>query len=222
MTASLTSARRGGRAGPARPAPRPRSPPVGLHLGREGRTRSTRRSGPGGGERRTSRSRRHDGAHPRLGRARCRARSSPTAPAARAETTSPGAAALRDDFAALAGPTLGCAELSLRTPARRPDPDIPRLRRHAFAAAADPGRLVPDFGPLHADPRTGRPWSGRSRVPGGLQRVGSSAEVARRVAPLVRRPEVAGPRALASAGGPRSRATWSTPTATDPTGSTTR
>ncbi len=77
---------------------------------------------------------------------------------------------------------------------------LPDVRRRAFAAGS--GGLAPDFGPAQADARTGATAVGARRVLVAYNVWVSSAEVARRVAPLVRRPEV---RALGLAVGDRAQ-----------------
>ncbi len=65
---------------------------------------------------------------------------------------------------------------------------LPDLRRHAFGPP--PAGLTPDHGPARADPRSGATAVGARRVLVAYNVWVSSAEVARAVAPLVRRPEV--------------------------------
>ena len=78
---------------------------------------------------------------------------------------------------------------------------LPDVRRHAFGAA-EAGGLTPDHGPAAPDPRTGATAVGARRVLVAYNVWVSSVEVARRVAPLVRRPEV---RALGLAVGARAQ-----------------
>jgi glutamate formiminotransferase len=73
---------------------------------------------------------------------------------------------------------------------------LPEIRRNAFAA------LAPDFGPAIPDPRTGACAVGARGVLVAFNVWVSSAEVARTVAPLVRRP---GLRALGLAVGERAQ-----------------
>jgi glutamate formiminotransferase / 5-formyltetrahydrofolate cyclo-ligase len=77
---------------------------------------------------------------------------------------------------------------------------LPEVRRHAFAAP--PAGLAPDHGPRRADPRAGSTAVGARRVLVAYNVWVSSPEVARRVAPLVRGPEV---RALGLAVGTRAQ-----------------
>ena len=76
---------------------------------------------------------------------------------------------------------------------------LPDIRRGAFAAADG---LAPDFGPARPDPRTGATAVGARRVLVAYNVWVSSLEVARRVAPAVRGPEV---RALGLAVGDRAQ-----------------
>jgi glutamate formiminotransferase len=76
---------------------------------------------------------------------------------------------------------------------------LPEVRRHAFAES---GGLSPDFGPARPDPRTGATAVGARRVLVAYNVWVSSVEVATRVAPAVRSPEV---RALGLAVGDRAQ-----------------
>ena len=76
---------------------------------------------------------------------------------------------------------------------------LPDVRRHAFAPTAG---LTPDFGPARPDPRAGATAVGARRVLVAYNVWVSSLEVARLVAPRVRRPHV---RALALAVGDRAQ-----------------
>ena len=110
------------------------------------------------------------------------------------------AVTLRDAFARWLG-----AELAVPSFLYGPLPggrtrSLPDVRRGAFAVGAE--GLTPDFGPAQADPRTGATAVGARRVLVAYNVWVSSAEVARRVAPLVRRPEV---RALGLAVGDRAQ-----------------
>ncbi len=78
---------------------------------------------------------------------------------------------------------------------------LPEVRRHAFGPVAD-GGLRPDFGPARPDPGTGATAVGARRTLVAYNVWVSSLEVARLVAPLVRRPEV---RALGLAVGQRAQ-----------------
>jgi glutamate formiminotransferase / 5-formyltetrahydrofolate cyclo-ligase len=97
-----------------------------------------------------------------------------------------GAAALRDEFARWLGDELGVPAYCYGPLPGGRTRTLPDVRRHAFTAAFDP----PDYGPDHADPRTGATAVGARRVLVAYNVWVSSLEVARAVAPLVRRPEV--------------------------------
>jgi glutamate formiminotransferase len=77
---------------------------------------------------------------------------------------------------------------------------LPEIRRLAFGPAPD--GLTPDHGPPQAEPRSGATAVGARRVLVAYNVWVSSADVARRVAPLVRGPEV---RALGLAVGARAQ-----------------
>jgi glutamate formiminotransferase / 5-formyltetrahydrofolate cyclo-ligase len=144
--------------------------------------------------------RRHDGAHPRLGVLDV-VPFVPYAPGGPAPKDLSGAAALRDEFARWLADELGVPSFLYGPLPGGRARTLPEIQRHAFDEAA-PGRLTPDFGPARADPRTGATAVGARQVLVAYNVWVSSAAVARRVAPLVRRPEV---RALALAVGPRAQ-----------------
>ncbi len=144
--------------------------------------------------------RRHDGAHPRLGVLDV-VPFVPYAPGGPAPNDLSGAAALRDEFARWLADELGVPSFLYGPLPGGRARTLPEIRRHAFAEA-DPGRLTPDVGPARADPRTGATAVGARRVLVAYNVWVSSAAVARRVAPLVRRPEV---RALGMAVGHRAQ-----------------
>ncbi len=144
--------------------------------------------------------RRHDGAHPRLGVLDV-VPFVPYAPGRPAPSGLSGAAALRDEFARWLADELGVPSFLYGPLPGGQTRTLPEIRRDAFAEA-DPGRLAPDFGPARADPRTGATAVGARRVLVAYNVWVSSATVARRVAPLVRRAEV---RALGLAVGHRAQ-----------------
>jgi glutamate formiminotransferase len=133
--------------------------------------------------------RRHDGAHPRLGVLDV-VPFVPYAPGRAAPADLSGAAALRDEFARWLADELGVPSFLYGPLPGGRTRALPDIRRHAFAAKTDPGRLAPDYGPVRADPRTGATAVGARRVLVAYNVWVSSAAEARRVAPLVRRPEV--------------------------------
>ncbi len=133
--------------------------------------------------------RRHDGAHPRLGVLDV-VPFVPYAPGRPAPDDLSSAAALRDEFARWLADELGVPSFLYGPLPGGRTRTLPEIRRHAFAADADPGRLVPDVGPPHADPRTGATAVGARRVLVAYNVWVSSAQVAGRVAPLVRGPAV--------------------------------
>jgi glutamate formiminotransferase / 5-formyltetrahydrofolate cyclo-ligase len=102
----------------------------------------------------------------------------------------------RDAFARWLGTALGVPSFlygPLPAGTRR---TLPEVRRHAFAT------LTPDYGPTVPDPRTGATAVGARPVLVAYNVWVDSADVARRVAPLVRRPEL---RALGLAVGARAQ-----------------
>ncbi len=145
--------------------------------------------------------RRHEGAHPRLGVLDV-VPFVPYVPGAAAPADLSGAAALRDEFARWLADELGVPSFLYGPLPGGRTRTLPDIRRHAFTAGTDPRRLVPDYGPARADPRTGATAVGARRVLVAYNVWVSSAGVARRVAPLVRRPEV---RALGLAVGQRAQ-----------------
>ena len=162
--------------------------------------------------------RRHSGAHPRLGVLDV-VPFVPYEPGRSAPGDLTAAVTQRDRFARWLGEDMGVPSFLYGPLPGGRTRTLPELRRLAFGPA--PGGLHPDRGPARADPRSGATAVGARRVLVAYNVWVSSAEVARRVAPLVRGPGVRA-LGLAVGRGPRSRATWSTPTATGRAGSTTR
>ena len=142
----------------------------------------------------------HAGAHPRLGVLDV-VPFVPFAPGAFPPGDLTEAVALRDAFARWLGTELGVPAFlygplpggGLRL--------LPEVRRHAFAPHGT-GGLSPDFGPDHADPRTGATAVGARPMLVAYNVWVSSLAVARSVAPQVRRAEV---RALGLAVGTRAQ-----------------
>ncbi len=141
----------------------------------------------------------HAGAHPRLGVLDV-VPFVPYEPGRPAPEDLAPAVALRDAFAHWLGAELGVPSFLYGPLPGGRARSLPDVRRRAFAAVS--GGLTPDFGPAQADPRTGATAVGARRVLVAYNVWVSSAEVARRVAPLVRRPEV---RALGLAVGDRAQ-----------------
>ena len=141
----------------------------------------------------------HAGAHPRLGVLDV-VPFVPYEPGRPAPVDLAPAVALRDAFAQWLGAELGVPSFLYGPLPGGRTRSLPDVRRRAFAAVS--GGLSPDFGPAQADPRTGATAVGARRVLVAYNVWVSSAEVARRVAPLVRRPEV---RALGLAVGDRAQ-----------------
>ncbi len=128
----------------------------------------------------------HHGAHPRLGVLDV-VPFVPYEPGARAPDDLTAAVALRDDFARWLGTELGVPSFLYGPLAGGRTRTLPEVRRHAFSTDGSPDeRLVPDEGPARADPRAGATAVGARRVLVAYNVWVSSAEVARRVAPLVR------------------------------------
>jgi glutamate formiminotransferase / 5-formyltetrahydrofolate cyclo-ligase len=107
--------------------------------------------------------------------------------------------ALRDGFADWLGTELGVPAFLYGPLPGGGGRTLPDVRRLAFAGD---GGLAPDYGPGRPDPRTGATAVGARRVLVAYNVWVSSAEMARRVAPLVRRREV---RALGLAVGRRAQ-----------------
>ncbi len=146
--------------------------------------------------------RQHQGAHPRLGVLDV-VPFVPYEPGRPAPHDLAHAVALRDDFARWLGSELGVPSFlygPLPGGRTRALPDIRRSGRGKDGAFAE--RSAPDFGPAQPDPRTGATAVGARRVLVAYNVWVSSAEVARRVAALVRGPHV---RALGLAVGPRAQ-----------------
>ncbi len=141
----------------------------------------------------------HAGAHPRLGVLDV-VPFVPYEPGRPAPEDLAPAVTLRDAFAHWLGAQLGVPSFLYGPLPGGRARSLPDVRRRAFAAGG--GGLSPDFGPAQADPRTGATAVGARRVLVAYNVWVSSAEVARRVAPLVRRPEV---RALGLAVGDRAQ-----------------
>jgi len=143
--------------------------------------------------------RRHTGAHPRLGVLDV-VPFVPYQPGRPAPEDLTAAVAQRDRFAHWLGHDMGVPSFLYGPLPGGRTRTLPEIRRLAFGPA--PGGLTPDHGPAHADPRSGATAVGARRVLVAYNVWVSSAEVARRVAPLVRGPEV---RALGLAVGTRAQ-----------------
>jgi glutamate formiminotransferase / 5-formyltetrahydrofolate cyclo-ligase len=137
----------------------------------------------------------HGGAHPRLGVLDV-VPFVPLEPGGPAVHDLSGAVAARDAFARWLGDALGVPAFLYGPLPGVAARTLPEVRRRAFAA------LAPDFGPTTADPRTGATAVGARPVLVAYNVWVDSAEVARAVAPLVRRPAV---RALGLAVGGRAQ-----------------
>ncbi len=112
------------------------------------------------------------------------------------------AVTLRDEFARWLGSELGVPTFLYGPRPGGGTRSLPDIRRGFATAGAGAEGLTPDFGPMRTDPRTGATAVGARRVLVAYNVWVSSAEVARRVAPLVRGPEV---RALGLAVGDRAQ-----------------
>jgi glutamate formiminotransferase len=143
--------------------------------------------------------RRHAGAHPRFGVLDV-VPFVPYEPGGRAPGDLTAAVAERDRFAGWLGTELGVPSFLYGPLPGGGTRTLPELRRVAFTPA--PGGLTPDHGPARADPRSGTTAVGARRVLVAYNVWVSSAELARRVAPQVRGPEV---RALGLAVGTRAQ-----------------
>jgi glutamate formiminotransferase len=141
----------------------------------------------------------HAGAHPRLGVLDV-VPFVPYAPGGSAPEDLTAAVAERDGFARWLGEELGVPSFLYGPLSGGLTRTLPDVRRHAFGEPPD--GLTPDHGPAQADPRTGASAVGARRVLVAYNVLVSSVEVARRVAPLVRGPEV---RALGLAVGARAQ-----------------
>ena len=140
----------------------------------------------------------HEGVHPRLGVLDV-VPFVPYEPGRPAPSDLADAVAHRDDFARWLAGELGVPSFLYGPLPGGRDRTLPDVRRHAFAPT---GGLMPDFGPIRPDARTGATAVGARRVLVAYNVWVSSLEVARRVAPLVRGPQV---RALALAVGQRAQ-----------------
>jgi len=143
--------------------------------------------------------RRHTGAHPRLGVLDV-VPFVPYEPGRPAPEDLTAAVTQRDRFARWLGEDMGVPSFVYGPLPGGRTRSLPELRRLAFGPA--PGGLLPDRGPAQADPRSGASAVGARRTLVAYNVWVSSAEVARRVAPLVRGPEV---RALGLAVGTRAQ-----------------
>jgi glutamate formiminotransferase / 5-formyltetrahydrofolate cyclo-ligase len=143
--------------------------------------------------------RRHTGAHPRLGVLDV-VPFVPYQPGRPAPEDLTAAVGQRDRFAHWLGQDMGVPSFLYGPLPGGRTRTLPEIRRLAFGPA--PGGLTPDQGPAHADLRRGATAVGARRVLVAYNVWVSSAEVARRVAPLVRGPEV---RALGLAVGARAQ-----------------
>jgi glutamate formiminotransferase len=140
----------------------------------------------------------HDGVHPRLGVLDV-VPFVPYEPGQAAPGDLTSAVAHRDDFARWLADALGVPSFLYGPLPGGRSRTLPDIRRHAFEPA---GGLSPDFGPAQPDPRTGATAVGARRVLVAYNVWVSSLEVARRIAPRVRGPQV---RALALAVGERAQ-----------------
>ena len=141
----------------------------------------------------------HAGAHPRLGVLDVVpfVPYEPGGPAPEDLTT---AVTQRDRFARWLGEDMGVPSFLYGPLPGGRTRSLPEIRRLAFGPS--PGGLTPDEGPAQAGPRSGATAVGARRVLVAYNVWVSSAEVARRVAPLVRGPAV---RALGLAVGARAQ-----------------
>jgi len=144
--------------------------------------------------------REHAGAHPRLGVLDV-VPFVPYEPGAAAPGDLAGAVMLRDAFAAWLGRRLGVPAFLYGPLPGGGNRLLPEVRRQAAQPAAS-GGLRPDYGPTRPHPRTGATAVGARRVLVAYNVWVSSIETARRVAPLVRGPDV---RALGLAVGGRAQ-----------------
>jgi glutamate formiminotransferase len=144
--------------------------------------------------------REHAGAHPRLGVLDV-VPFVPYEPGGLPPDDLSAAVVLRDEFARWIGAELGVPSFLYGPLPGGRARTLPAVRRHAFGAA-EAGGLTPDSGPAVPDPRTGATAVGARPVLVAYNVWVSSVEVARRVAPLVRRTEV---RALGLAVGARAQ-----------------
>jgi glutamate formiminotransferase / 5-formyltetrahydrofolate cyclo-ligase len=143
--------------------------------------------------------RRHRGAHPRLGVLDV-VPFVPYEPGRAAPRDLTAAVDVRDRFAHWLGEDMAVPSFLYGPLPGGRTRSLPDIRRLAFGAA--PAGLLPDAGPVRADPRHGAVAVGARRVLVAYNVWVSSVEVARQVAPLVRGPEV---RALGLAVGVRAQ-----------------
>jgi glutamate formiminotransferase len=144
--------------------------------------------------------REHTGAHPRLGVLDV-VPFVPYEPGGLPPEDLTAVVVLRDEFARWIGAELGVPSFLYGPLPGGRSRTLPAVRRHAFGAT-EAGGLTPDSGPAAPDPRTGATAVGARPVLVAYNVWVSSLEVARRVAPLVRRAEV---RALGLAVGARAQ-----------------
>ena len=144
--------------------------------------------------------RQHAGAHPRLGVLDV-VPFVPYEPGGLPPEDLAPAVILRDECARWLGTELGVPSFLYGPLPGGRARTLPEVRRSAFGTD-EAGRLTPDYGPAVPDTRTGATAVGARPVLVAFNVWVSSAEVARRVAPLVRRPEV---RALGLAVGERAQ-----------------
>jgi glutamate formiminotransferase len=144
--------------------------------------------------------REHTGAHPRLGVLDV-VPFVPYEPGGLPPEDLTAVVVLRDEFARWIGAELGVPSFLYGPLPGGRSRTLPAVRRHAFGTA-ETGGLTPDSGPAAPDPRTGATAVGARPVLVAYNVWVSSLEVARRVAPLVRRAEV---RALGLAVGARAQ-----------------
>jgi glutamate formiminotransferase len=141
----------------------------------------------------------HHGVHPRLGVLDV-VPFVPYAPGRPAPTDLSAAVTARDRFAGWLGEDMGVPSFLYGPLAGGRTRSLPEIRRRAFGPPPD--GLTPDRGPAQADPRHGASAVGARRVLVAYNVWVSSADVARKVAPLVRGPAV---RALGLAVGSRAQ-----------------
>jgi glutamate formiminotransferase / 5-formyltetrahydrofolate cyclo-ligase len=141
----------------------------------------------------------HQGVHPRLGVLDV-VPFVPYAPGRPAPTDLRAAVTARDRFAGWLGEDMGVPSFLYGPLAGGRTRSLPEIRRLAFGPPPD--GLTPDRGPAQSDPRSGASAVGARRVLVAYNVWVSSADVARKVAPLVRGPAV---RALGLAVGSRAQ-----------------
>jgi glutamate formiminotransferase / 5-formyltetrahydrofolate cyclo-ligase len=129
--------------------------------------------------------RHHEGVHPRLGVLDV-VPFAPFEPGAPPPSDLTESIALRDEFARWLGDDVGVPAYCYGPLPGGRTRTLPDIRRHAFSPGFDP----PDYGPDHAEPRTGATAVGARPVLVAYNVWVSSVEVARRVAPAIRRNEI--------------------------------